>query len=349
MSPARERLRRAWRFAAHDDRAEIDAGTPLLVGAIGVGLVAVLVALALLTPMWWYQARTSPHVAQLAEAGGLVAGDPVYVAGVPAGRVEEVRLADEHVDVAFRLDDDVPLGVTSTAAVRLRTVLGKRYLAVTPSGPIDGDGERVIPLSRTGGTFDFDDIGAAVTATADGIDAETMALLSSTVEQVLPADSDELRRALTGIVGTAGLVADDADRIDRLLEVAGTLARTALDQEDAVVATVADTATVMEVLTVRRDTISALADHLTAVLDRVAATLTEREDELGELTGRLAEITGGLAEQAAAIDEVLDTMPAAVRGAVEASGNGPWVDVTAPAAVIPDTLLCAVGFMKDCS
>src|SRR5699024_12087577 len=53
---------------------------------------------ALLTPMWWYQARTSPHVAQLAEAGGLVAGDPVYVAGVPAGRVEEVTLADEHVD-----------------------------------------------------------------------------------------------------------------------------------------------------------------------------------------------------------------------------------------------------------
>ncbi len=349
MSAARERLRRAWRFAAHDDRAEIDPGTPLLVGAIGVGVVAVLVALALLTPMWWYQARTSPHVAQLAEAGGLVAGDPVYVAGVPAGRVEEVTLADEHVDVAFRLDDDLPLGTTSSAAVRLRTVLGKRYLSVTPSGPVDGDGETVIPLSRTGGTFDFDDIGAAVTETADGIDPETMALLSGTVEQVLPADSAELRRALTGIAGTAGLVADDADRIDRLLEVAGTLARTALDQEEQVVDVVADTATVMEVLTVRRDTIAALVDHLSAVLDRTATTMTDRKGELGELTGRLTEITAVLAEQAGTIDQILDKMPAGVRGAVEASGNGPWVDVSAPAAVIPDTLLCQVGFMEDCS
>lgn len=349
MSAARTRLRRAWRFAVHDDRAGVDPGTPLLVGAIGVGLVAVLVALALLTPMWWYQARTAPHVAQLAEAGGLVAGDPVYVAGVPAGRVEEVVLADAHVDVRFRLDDDLPLGSTSSAAVRLRTVLGKRYLAVTPSGPVDGGGERVIPLSRTGGAFDFDAVGAAVTATADGVDTETMALLSATVEQVLPADSAELRRALTGIAGTAGLVADDAERIDRLLGVAGTLARVALDQEEAVAATVADIATVLEVLTVRRDTIAALADHLTAVLDRVAATMTDRETELGALTARLAQITAVLADQADTIDEVLQTMPAAVRGAVEASGNGPWVDVTAPAAIVPDTLLCAIGVMEDCS
>ena len=127
---------------------------PLVLGTIGIVVLIVGLTAAISIPRFWYQARTEPFTAEFANAAGLAAGDPVYVAGVPAGRVENIVLTGRHVDVEFRLDDNRTVGNTSTASVRLETVLGKRYLDVRPSG-VD-DGGNTIPIDRTTVPYSLD-------------------------------------------------------------------------------------------------------------------------------------------------------------------------------------------------
>lgn len=114
----------------HDRTAD-----PLVVGAVGIVLVAAVMAVALAAPRVTYLLRTDEYTAELANAAGLQPDDPVYVAGVPAGRVEDLRLGTDRVVVTFRVDGGQPLGDRTAAEVKLKTILGKLYLSVTPAGP----------------------------------------------------------------------------------------------------------------------------------------------------------------------------------------------------------------------
>lgn len=271
----------------------------------------------------------------------------MYVAGVPAGRVEGVDLAADHVVVNFRLDDDQPLGNLTTATVRLQTVLGKRYLEVVPGGVEDGD--HTIPLARTTVPYGLDDVSRDVTDAAQGVDVDSLQAMLSTLEQVLPADSDDLGRALTGLGGASAAFADNAEQIDDLLTTSRSLSDLMTRQSDALTTAARNTQTVLQILAARRQALTDLVDNLTTVLDGLATTMSAKEAEFGPLVDNLAAVTATLKENAANIDLIMQRVPPALRAATDATGNGAWTDVSAPAAVIPDNLLCAIGVMQGCS
>ncbi|MGW0042948.1 MCE family protein [Rhodococcus sp. NPDC003348] len=320
--------------------------TPMALGVVGIVVLLIGLLAAVGAPRVWYQMRTHPYAAELANASGLSGGDPVYVAGVPAGRVEGVELAGDHVMVSFRLDDGQPLGNQTTATVRLKTVLGKRYLEVVPGGVEDG--QTVIPLSRTTVPYSLDEVSRDATDAAHGVDVESLQAMLTTLEQVLPSDSEQLGKALTGLGGASAAFAQNGEQVDRLLTMSRSLSDLMVRQSDALTTTAHNTQTVMQILAVRRQALTDLVDNLTSVLDTLATTMSAREAEFGPMVENLVAVTGTLKQNAANIDQIMQKVPPALRGATDATGNGAWTDVSAPAAVIPDNLLCALGVMQGC-
>lgn len=323
------------------------SNTPMALGLLGIIVLLIGLFAAVGAPRLWYQVRTGPYVVELANASGLSGGDPVYVAGVPAGRVEKIDLAGDHVRVDFRLDNDQPLGNQTTATVRLKTVLGKRYLEVVPAG-VD-DGQNLIPLSRTTVPYSLDDVTRDTTDAAEHLDVESLQAMLTTLEQVLPGDSEQLGKALTGLSGASAAFAENGEQIDELLTMSRSISDLMVRQSDALTTTARNTQTVMQILAVRRQALTDLVDNLTAVLDTLANTMSAKEAEFGPLVENLVTVTGTLKANAANIDQILEKVPPALRLATDATGNGPWTDVSAPAAVIPDNLLCALGIMQGCS
>ncbi|MGW6694994.1 MCE family protein [Rhodococcus sp. NPDC054953] len=323
-----------------------NSATPMALGVLGIVVLVAGLFVAVGAPRVWYQHRTQPYVAELANASGLSGGDPVYVAGVPAGRVEAIELADDHVRVDFRLDSGQPVGNQSTATVRLKTVLGKRYLEVVPAG-VD-DGRNLIPLARTTVPYSLDDVSRDATAAADGLDLDAMRAMLTTLSQVLPEDSDQVGRALTGISAASAAFADNGEQIDQLLTMSRSLSDLLVRQSDSVANTAANAQTIASILAVRKQALTDLVDNLGAILATLSATMTEHEDEFGPMVANLVAVTDTLKANAANIDQMLVKLPAALRGATDATGNGAWTDVNAPAAVLPDNLLCAIGVMQGC-
>ncbi|WP_137726580.1 MCE family protein [Prescottella subtropica] len=315
-------------------------------GAVGIAALVLGLAAAIGVPKAWYLARTSPYTAELANASGLSGGDPVLVAGVPSGRVEGVELAGDRVRVAFRLDDGQRLGDRTTASVRLETVLGKRYLEVVPAGPVD-DVAAVIPLARTSVPYSLDDVSRDVTASTERLDTASLEAMMRTLSEVLP-DPGLAARAVAGVSGASAAVAENDEQLTRLLTLSRSLSDLAVRQQDSISETLANAQTIVATLTVRKQVLTRLVQNLRTVLGSTARTVTAHEGELGQLTDNLVAVTDTLQRNADDVDAILERMPAALRAATDATGNGSWTDVTAPAAVIPDSALCALGVMQGC-
>lgn len=330
------------------DRRRGGSGSALFLGSVGIIVMIVGLAAALGVPRLWYAARTTPFTAELANASGLTDTDPVYVAGVPAGRVGAIDLAGDHVLVHFRLDKNQPLGNLSTATVRLETVLGKRYLDVVPSGTVGGSDGNTIPLARTTVPYSLDEIGASATDAADHIDLHGLETMMNTLSQVIPADSDQVGRALAGISGASAAIANNGEQVDHILAISRELSDTAVQQTDSIVNTAASAQTIIRTLAVRKETLTGLVDNLTIILSKLSTMFSERQDEFATMTDNLVRVTGTLKSQAEQIDAILTRLPPALRTVTDATGSGAWTDVTAPSAVIPDNLLCTLGIMEGC-
>lgn len=325
--------------------SRVQGASAAVLGSAGVITLLALVLIAVGIPQINYQTSTSDYTAELENAAGLTTADPILVAGVPAGRIEAIKLAGDRVKVEFRLDRDQPLGDQTRAEVRLRTVLGKRYLDIVPAGTGEVGENRTIPLSRTTTPYSLDDISAAATDTAAETDSSTLRQMITTMNQLVP-ESTDLDATLTGAVGAASVISSTGDQMRQLLQLSQRLAEVTAAQSDSLGNAMSSTQTLVQTLSVRRAVLDQLADNLRDILAQMAATFPQIPME--QLAQNALQVTDTLRANAGQIDRILTQLPPAMRSVTDASGNGNWADVVSPSAVIPDGLLCLIGVVQEC-
>ena len=106
---------------------------PIAIAIVGLLLLA---AIALLT----FDSANLPiigggtgYTAYFAEDAGLAAGNEVRVAGVTVGHVTGIALAGNKVAVSFKVKG-AWVGNATTAAIKIKTLLGDKFLALDPLG-----------------------------------------------------------------------------------------------------------------------------------------------------------------------------------------------------------------------
>lgn len=320
---------------------------PAFDGAVGAIVLLLLLATAVAVPRLAFRTATLGYAAEFGNAAGLSEGDQVYVAGVPSGRVTGVRLAGDRVRVEFRLDREQPLGGATSAAVKLATVLGTRYLSVQPAGPGLLPEGGTIPLRRTSVPYSLNDLATQAVDTTERLDLAQLRELTTAVRHQSP-DGELLGRALDGINRASRIIADRDEEFQRLLSGVRTLTGSLLDQRDTLTALLGDARLVAQVLSERRDTIRQLirdVDELTTALDEL---LRDNEPLLDPLLSDLHAITATLSRNERDISETLRLLGPGSRYLANASGNGPWGDVSGPAGPLPDNLLCLVALLEGC-
>ncbi|MBU9766661.1 MCE family protein [Mycobacterium sp. TNTM28] len=330
------------------DQRKHNPSIPLALGMIGTITLVSIMVVAIGIPRAVYHVRTNAYVAELANASGLTSGEPVYVAGVPAGRVETVALAGDRVRIGFRLDKAQALGNRTTVTVRLRTVLGKRFLDVMPAGTINGVDSNVIPLSRTTVPYSLDEVGRKAADTAEHVDQQPLTAMMSTLTETMPGDRAELGKALAGISAASSAFAENGDKIDEILRISRKMAEMLSNQTDSLADTAANAQYIVTSLAARRQALTNIVDNLTAIMRHLAAIYTEKQADFSSLITGLTAVTGTLKDNVDKIDQTLQNMPPAIRAVTNATGNGTWADVNSPSVVMPDNLLCFVNVQREC-
>ncbi|OLP00734.1 virulence factor Mce [Mycolicibacterium porcinum] len=330
------------------DQRKHNPSIPLALGMIGTITLVAIMVVSIGIPRAVYHVRTTAYVAEMANASGLSGKDPVYVAGVPAGRVEDVALAGDRVLVSFRLDKAQALGNRTTVTVRLRTVLGKRFLDVMPAGTVNGLDSNVIPLSRTTAPYSLDEVGRKAADTAEHVDQQPLTAMMNTLAETMPGNSAELGKALAGIGAASSAFADNGDKIDEILRISRQMTEMLSHQTDSLADTAANAQYIVSSLAARRQALTDIVTNLTAIMRHLAAIYTEKQADFSSLIAGLTAVTGTLKANVDKIDQTLQKMPPAIRAVTNATGNGNWADVNSPSVVMPDNLLCFLNVQREC-
>ncbi|ASR01174.1 MlaD family protein [Gordonia rubripertincta] len=183
--------------------------------AISIAVVAIVIATTSILYLKPPGDRT--YHLMLSESGNLRAGDTVRVAGIPVGKVADVSLRDDHVDVEFTVKSDVFLRDTTSVSVRMLTPVGGLYMALTPSGtqPLRG----AIPQGRAQVPFLINDLVAGAVKVTDEIDTSALRSAMSATSDALATSPGAVRNSVTDMQKVVELFAAQKNQIQDLLSL----------------------------------------------------------------------------------------------------------------------------------
>ncbi len=142
------------------------------IGVVGLVLAVAIALSALQFERLPFIRGGATYTAYFADAGGLIPGDDVEVAGIRSGRVEDVSLDGAKVLVRFTLDEKIVLGDKTTAQIKTNTVLGRKSLGVNPAGSGALRTDDTIPLERTTSPYSLNDALSELTGTVQELDLD---------------------------------------------------------------------------------------------------------------------------------------------------------------------------------
>jgi phospholipid/cholesterol/gamma-HCH transport system substrate-binding protein len=312
---------------------------PFRIGLVAIAVGALVGLLVVMTTFVSFGARS--YTALLEHTAGLRPGEDVEVYGVPKGEVKSIDLAGDHVRVRFVVDKDVVLGDGTTAAVKVATLLGTHYLAVTPGGSGRLD---TIPLSRTTVPYNLQDVLEHGTTSLDQLDPELLARALTETSKTLSATDDQIGPALTGVARLSEAVQRRSDQTGALLAAArGVTSQLAASSTD-IIGLMRQANLVIGEITQRRAAIHTLLVETTTLADNLAAVVEQTRQDMGPALRQLDAVLQTLRDQDATLKKVVATIAPTVRYFANATGNGAWGDLwLKDPALPPDDAGCRLG------
>ncbi|MGW3958534.1 MCE family protein [Amycolatopsis sp. NPDC005003] len=272
------------------------------------------------------------YSAEFTEAAGLSAGNDVRIAGVEVGRVSDVRLRGDHVLVSFKARG-AWLGDATGAAIRLKTVLGQKYLALDPQGEGALDPDRPIPRSRTTVPYDILAAFGELSSTVDGIDVTRLAKSFDTLSATLANTPQSVRAALTGLSRLSDSLASRDNQLAALLGNTRVVSQTLVDRDAAVRRLLDDGNELLASVSSREAAISTLLDGSRRLSSELSGLIGESRVE--PLLSQLDQLTSMLQRNQDALAAGIRGFAPFVRLGTNLAGNGRWIDGYLCGLVLP--------------
>lgn len=298
---------------------------------------AVAVVAALLVALGAFQLENltllfggSGYHAEMRHSAGLTPGTEVRVAGVKVGKVTSVDLeglgTDEpHVGVDFRIDRDVELGDATSATVRLKTVLGQRYLALEP----EGEGSLVddtIPLSRTATPLDVVEAVDQLAETVGEVDSEQLGEALAVLTETFADTPEHVSESLEGLADLSDAVAERDEELGELLESANAVTDVLAERDEEFQQLLSDGNRLLDEVADRKDAISDLLTSTVSLSEQLQGLVEDQEDQLEPALEQLSAVITLLEENQENLEETLSSAGPFIQAFTNVLGNGRWFD-----------------------
>ncbi len=184
--------------------------------AVGVLLLAAMALLGWMALKVGALRRVAEEVhvsAHFADVTGLPEGAAVQVAGVPVGRVTDLRVDGKKALVTLALREDAAMRKDVVARIRARSVLGEKYVELSPQSENeallkDGD-ELQVGLEP----LEIDELVTSMGPMLAAVDPQAVADLVNALSQAVKQDPERLNRMLADtetLLHNAALASADA-------------------------------------------------------------------------------------------------------------------------------------------
>ncbi|WP_436699380.1 MCE family protein [Nocardioides sp. BYT-33-1] len=289
------------------------------------------------------------HV-RLRHAAGLEPGDDVRMAGLRIGEVTAVTADRDQVDVRFSLTgapDELGVTEDSSVQVKLLSILGQRFLSLAPGqeGPLRADG--TIGVEHAVDSYTIERFWLESTPQVEALDLDRVQQAVDVLAEDLDLAPEALRDALDGIAGVSAVATGRERHLDALLTSVREVTDLVLGQTDQLDRVLADGTTVLLMVQQRKETLRALLGDAHRFVTGLTALVRASAPHLEPALRELHQVLRVLDEHRARLDRTLELAGPTMRVFTNATGDGPWLGVNAPWAIIPDDLVCSIT-PEDC-
>jgi phospholipid/cholesterol/gamma-HCH transport system substrate-binding protein len=259
--------------------------------------------------------RTVVH-ADFERAVGLYDQSRVFADGVEVGEVTDIDVLADTVRVELTLDD-IAIEADTEAILRLRSLIGERYVELTDVWT--GDGERlesgdVIPLERTVVPAEITEVLDEAARVSKELDGATLNRVIEELAVVVGNDGVAVEALLEDLADAGDVVAARADDLDELIGSLDTAVATLAEKDQTVVSVLRNGTTVSQALLAQEGALDAAVRSIDTIVGDLADFAGDQRQGLTDLAGDLAEIGELLASHRTDFEQTVDYLPWASYG-----------------------------------
>jgi phospholipid/cholesterol/gamma-HCH transport system substrate-binding protein len=298
---------------------------PVTIGSIGLVIIAVLLWAAFNASKLPIIGGGTSYTAYFTEDAGLRPNDDVRIAGVKVGTVDSASLDGSKVKVKFKVKHAF-VGDQSTVAIKLKTLLGAKYLGIESIGSNKQDPKKPIPLERTTSPYDIYPAFTGLTQTIDQINTDKLAQAFSVLASDFANTPKTVQPVLNGLSRLSQTIASRDTQLRTLLSkangVTGILAQRSTDLQTLF----ADGNALLTELNNRRDAIHSLLVNTSALATQLEGLVADNQNTIGPMLDNLHGTLEQLQQNQDNLDRGLVQLAPFYRVFASALGNGHWFD-----------------------
>ena len=293
------------------------------IGVIGLTVIGLIMLAAFKAQDLPLIGGGTKYSAQFSEAGGLKPNDEIRVAGVRVGKVRKVELEGTHVRVDFVVDKGVKLGDETGAEMKIKTLLGQKYLKLDPAGSGELKPGSEIPLARTISAYDVVDAFTDLANTTERINTAQLAKALDTLSATFKNTPEEVQASLTGLSRN---VAKRDEQLKLLLQHSNVVTKVLADRNQQLIKLMKDGNTVFQAVQARRALIHQLLVSTQKLSAQITALVRENRKDLGPTLQKVNAVLAVLLQNQNSLDASIKGLAPFVRVFTNTLGTGPWFD-----------------------
>jgi phospholipid/cholesterol/gamma-HCH transport system substrate-binding protein len=258
----------------------------------------------------------------------------VRVAGVKVGKVSAIKIDGASVKVSFKVKD-AWLGDKTTAAIKIKTLLGQKYLSLDPQGVGTLNPDQAIPRDRTMSPFDVLDAFRGLSQTVDDINTDQLAQSFDAITQTFANTPSDVKGALSGLSKLSDTIAKRDSQLSNLLANTREVSQTLVDRDAEVTKLITDGNQLLDEVSKREQAISALLDGSRQLATQLQGLVDDNDKQLDPVLTNLDQLTSMLQRNQDSLAQGIAKFAPFIRVFTNTIGTGHWFDNYICGLVLP--------------
>jgi phospholipid/cholesterol/gamma-HCH transport system substrate-binding protein len=300
---------------------------PLPIGVLGLVFILVLLYAAFNASSLPLIGGGTKYTAYFTESANLKTDDDVRIAGVKVGQVQDVTLDQDKglVKATFTVKDGW-VGDQSRVDIKLKTLLGAKYLNIDSVGQNKQDPGKAIPVTRTTSPLDVYPAFTKLTDTVNQLNTTQLADAFKTLAQDFQGTPQYVRSAVTGLSRLSTTIASRNDQLGQLLAAANNVTGTLASRDKDLTQLLRDGNLLLQELNDRRDAIHSLLINTQLLGAQLRGLVADNQKTIKPLLDNLDRILSLLNNNQETLDRGISLLGPFYRLFNNVIGNGRWFD-----------------------
>ena len=312
----------------------IQKRNPVPIALVGIAVLALGFFVVLFFVVLLVFGGGTTYSAEFSEASGLQKDNDVRIAGVKVGKVSDIELDGASVKVSFKVKD-AWLGDRTSAAIKIKTLLGQKYLSLDPQGQGSLNPGTAIPRDRTMAPYDVLDAFRGLSQTVDDIDTKQLAQSFDTISQTFANTPEDVRGALSGLSKLSDTIASRDTQLSNLLANTREVSQTLVDRDAEVQKLLTDGNKLLDELSKREDAITSLLNGSRELATQLQGLIDDNGKQLDPVLTSLDQLTSMLQRNQDSLAQGIAKFAPFIRVFTNTIGNGRWFDNYICGLVLP--------------